>query len=303
MPGMVPGDKGEPVRLLQLALIREGYPLPRYGADGDFGNETAIALRAFSKDRRLAWSGGEVPDAILDALEMEDDTPDIPEAPASTCLDVRLYDLRASAPDPHPKAKKTSGGKTLRRAPAAIDSIVLHQTAVSFAQPKGTVREIDLANRAHKVACHAMAFRAGFLTAAAPLDWYIYHADRANAWSLGLEVDGNYPGLVGREVGSGTETPLTDATIRAARAGVKWLMEEGRRLGMPIRYIWAHRQFDSWRRADPGQGLWKAVVVEYAVPVLGLEVLYGETLSHPKGSSRRGKPVPAEWDPNGVGRY
>lgn len=35
----------------QKALIRLGYELPRYGADGDFGAETRRALRAFQKAR------------------------------------------------------------------------------------------------------------------------------------------------------------------------------------------------------------------------------------------------------------
>lgn len=47
------GDKGEPVRELQNMLLRHGYSLPRYGADGDYGNETVIAVKAFQRSNGL----------------------------------------------------------------------------------------------------------------------------------------------------------------------------------------------------------------------------------------------------------
>ena len=51
------GMKGEDVRRLQLRLMELGYGLPRYGADGEYGSETAAAVRAFQADRRLAADG------------------------------------------------------------------------------------------------------------------------------------------------------------------------------------------------------------------------------------------------------
>ena len=41
------GSKGVAVKALQTALISLGYNLPRYGADGDYGNETETAVKAF----------------------------------------------------------------------------------------------------------------------------------------------------------------------------------------------------------------------------------------------------------------
>jgi peptidoglycan hydrolase-like protein with peptidoglycan-binding domain len=41
------GSKGVAVKVLQTALISLGYNLPRYGADGDYGNETETAVKAF----------------------------------------------------------------------------------------------------------------------------------------------------------------------------------------------------------------------------------------------------------------
>ena len=38
------GVKGKEVKKLQELLLKEGYHLPIYGVDGDFGNETQAAL-------------------------------------------------------------------------------------------------------------------------------------------------------------------------------------------------------------------------------------------------------------------
>lgn len=51
------GDRGDMVRLLQSQLLRLGYPLPRFGADGIFGRETQGALRAFQHVAGLAPDG------------------------------------------------------------------------------------------------------------------------------------------------------------------------------------------------------------------------------------------------------
>lgn len=47
LPTLRKGSKGEPVRALQTLLILRGQKLSTYGADGDFGSETEIALRAY----------------------------------------------------------------------------------------------------------------------------------------------------------------------------------------------------------------------------------------------------------------
>lgn len=51
------GSKGEPVRALQALLILRGQKLTTYGADGDFGGETEIALRAYQKLKGLTADG------------------------------------------------------------------------------------------------------------------------------------------------------------------------------------------------------------------------------------------------------
>lgn len=57
LPTLRKGSKGEPVRALQALLILRGQKLTSYGADGDFGNETEIALRAYQKLKGLTADG------------------------------------------------------------------------------------------------------------------------------------------------------------------------------------------------------------------------------------------------------
>ena len=56
-PTLRKGARGEYVTLLQTKLIQLGYSLAPYGADGDFGNKTFEAVKAFQKDHGLDADG------------------------------------------------------------------------------------------------------------------------------------------------------------------------------------------------------------------------------------------------------
>ena len=56
-PTLKKGNKGEYVAVLQQKLIFNGYSLPHYGIDGDFGSETEKAVKAFQKDHGLTADG------------------------------------------------------------------------------------------------------------------------------------------------------------------------------------------------------------------------------------------------------
>ena len=53
LPMLVKGTESEAVRAMQQLLIAKGYDLPRYGADGEFGDETENALLLFQEDMGL----------------------------------------------------------------------------------------------------------------------------------------------------------------------------------------------------------------------------------------------------------
>lgn len=55
--GLFKGDKGEAVKTMQTMLIACGYDCGTAGADGDFGNKTLGALKAFQLDKNLDVSG------------------------------------------------------------------------------------------------------------------------------------------------------------------------------------------------------------------------------------------------------
>lgn len=57
VPTLRRGCKGPEVAALQTDLMERGYPLPRYGADGDFGRETEEALKLFQADNGLTADG------------------------------------------------------------------------------------------------------------------------------------------------------------------------------------------------------------------------------------------------------
>ena len=85
------GMEGSDVKELQEALVRLGYSLPKYGADGEYGSETVSAVKAFQKDHGLDVDGeyGEKSHAAMEKalVELDDDEPDsdpedAPETPA-----------------------------------------------------------------------------------------------------------------------------------------------------------------------------------------------------------------------------
>lgn len=70
--GLHRGDAGEDVRAMQRLLLKwDRDCLPKYGADGDFGQETEEALKAFQKARGLNVTGvyDKATKAALDAAD------------------------------------------------------------------------------------------------------------------------------------------------------------------------------------------------------------------------------------------
>lgn len=310
------GDKGADVRDMQMALEDQGYQLPKYGADGDFGNETKAALEEFAKEEGLPM-GDPVPPQTLSALmagrgagwdiPRDDPCKDLVSFPpiTDTLLDeVEVIDVRDRPFSERIARKyKRRGGKPVVRDVSDVTGITIHQTAVKYSirdyqiQAAGGDEKMAFANRALKVACHVMAFHDGFVVWTNPLDWYVHHGNGFNSFELGLEIDGNYPGLRdGQTWNKKPATEITDISIKAARAALELMVREGREMGMPIEYIHAHRQSSATRRSDPGELLWRHVVLNFAVPVLGLK-------TEPARTHGEGRPIPEEWDENGVGKY
>lgn len=306
------GDRGPEVQEMQESLIENGFDLPRFGADGDYGNETQSSLNAFETSRVLTLTskGSKVSEETLDALTWDvSDDPDIPSVLDPTITDVKLYDLRGAPWESRiaRKFKRGRDGRPVVRDTSQVTGITIHQTAAPYGvadyqvRAAGGDRQLALARRSLRVACHVMAYREGFIAWANELTHYVYHGNGFNAFELGIEVDGRFPGVKGGKTWNGRPaTEVTDKLVHAARAGIELLTIEGRKAGMPIEYIHAHRQSSATRRDDPGEELWQRVVLNFAVPVLGLITEPARTL---KGRNGGGRPIPKEWDVSGVGYY
>ena len=57
LPMLQNGDKGRTVKALQQLLLANGIQLPRYGADGDFGDETKVGVVTYQKKVGLPADG------------------------------------------------------------------------------------------------------------------------------------------------------------------------------------------------------------------------------------------------------
>jgi len=225
--------------------------------------------------------------------------------------EVRVLDITSLQADPPKKYKKfrrvgprggvlraaRPGGTAVRRNPASVIGITMHQTACTFGATRSAIRaaggDVDTARhmRALGVPYHVLAFRDGCAVHAVPLSWHSYHGNGLNRFTLGCAVEGKYHGR--RKPG---RDELTRETYRATCQALRYLVREGRRLGMPIEYIYAHRQSSGNRRSDPGEEIWRRCVIGYAVRKLGLRT----NLGFVTGS---GRTIPPQWDAAGMGEF
>lgn len=95
LPTLRKGDKGDSVKYLQTLLLERGYDLGKWGADGDFGNATEKAVKAFQKAAGLTQDGicGKKTWAAIEAAEKPEKrytvtVPDLPkEAAEKLCME------------------------------------------------------------------------------------------------------------------------------------------------------------------------------------------------------------------------
>lgn len=228
-------------------------------------------------------------------------------------MEIRILDLTSEQTNPPTREEKfkVRRGRVVERNPRDVDSITLHQTACVFGLNKavGPTRH----HRALGVACHALAFRDGVVALPNPLAWYVNQGNGFNPRGLGLEVEGSFPGIpddpstperedLDTHAGDDARmTEVTDLLVETTRRAMLELVERAADWGAYLRYIHAHRQSSATRKSDPGWEVWVRTVLEYAVPVLGLQV--DNTLVLGKGA-KRGRPIPLDWDPlRGEGSY
>lgn len=57
LPTLTKGSTGDAVKAVQYILLARGGKLPKYGADGDFGDETLEQVKQYQKDHNLTPDG------------------------------------------------------------------------------------------------------------------------------------------------------------------------------------------------------------------------------------------------------
>jgi hypothetical protein len=308
---------------IKKALQRAGFLARERPVNEELDSETWMALCEFAESRGFDWSiesmeeedykiPPEVMNALLDPMAMS-------SFAAADADDEMMFDNSATGPvdlaavqvfdvtkehELNPmKAKRTP------RALSGITTILLHQTGIKFGVTKSALEKFGMRTALHRrfydVACHVAALTNGDVLYVNPWERYVLHGNSSNRFSIGIEIEGLYSGIVGDPktvAGGGTPNSLTPTSIAAARRAVKFSVEEGRKLGCPITQIAAHRSFHGSRVSDPGQEIWKEVAL-WAVAELKLTIDYDLAVKSKKEARLDGRRIPREWDPAGKVDY
>ncbi len=313
------GDHGADVRLLQEALIGLGHPLPRWGADSWFGDETRDAIDVWAHHHGITLRGKRVKDEIIAHIIHDWDfistqklgLVKIPES----LLDVREL-----------HGQKTALGS---RTWASITGITLHQTSTCFlmADANGFADMAKLDHAVKRVAgigVHGVVLRNGQGVWTHDLNQRCPQAQQAfNRSDIGIEIDGWFAGLEGdlrtfwKPESRPNRVPMKELKCQteAALAMCRFFINEVARHGGRIKHIHAHRQTSKTRVSDPGQLVWQTI----AVPLMeefgldfGWEGIPQEDFVVPNKKHRRGilwtskgpvRPIPRQWDPNATADY
>jgi N-acetyl-anhydromuramyl-L-alanine amidase AmpD len=279
------GDRGVEVEKLQKALLRLGYPLPRWGADADFGSETADAFRLFLRDHGSEADDNpdlitvKEQDLLYSVVAQQPNTQAVP-----TVADGMFHDIRTAA-----NQQWVYG----RRAWSKITGITLHQTACVMGE-----RPLRWAT----LGAHLGVTREGRVIWVHDFEKLTVHAHGFNSNTVGIEMDGTYAGVEGDdrtfwrprdEPNRQPQTPTAEL-VEAAKATVRWICAEVARHGGRVELLVAHRQASSDRQSDPGSALWQQVGM----------ALHTELGLSDGGAGYRigdGYAIPERWDANRTG--
>ncbi len=283
------GDKGPRVVALQEALQRAGFALARYGADGDLGGETLDACELFAGDDPV----DNTPDDTI-PLALEDAILAAQPAVVAVPKGGSLVELAPGFIDARRHYDGTSYPN--RNAWKAIDTLCWHQMAVDGG--KGW-------ERWKRLAIHIVVPRKGPTALTNSLDRRVPHGHGWNSRSVGFEVEGHYAGVVSRPethwkpqgaTGSRVNPQyLTEPAVLGAIAAAEWSIAEVAKNGGEIKYCGAHRQSYGAKTSDPGELVWKRIV-------LPLMQKYGlKTAPVLKHHKYPGRPIPEAWDPSQTG--
>ena len=324
------GDHGIDVRLLQEALIGLGVPLPRWGADGWYGDETREAADVWALHHGIKLRGSRLSPQIVEHIIQDWDGIRLGKlsSRAVNRLPVCILDTR----EVHGQQKALG-----KRAWSSITGITLHQTATCYLWSGGDGNfdqaKLDRAvERVSGIGVHGVVLRPGLAVWSHDLNQRCPQAQQAfNHSDIGIEIDGWFSGLLDdpstlRDEAGKTfwkpasrpdRQPMAEMPQQtaAALAMCRFFIREVERHGGKIKHIHAHRQTSKTRVSDPGQMVWQTI----AIPLMdefgldfGWEGISQADFVVPNKKHRRGilwttkgpgRPIPRQWDPNATADY
>ena len=189
-----------------------------------------------------------------------------------------IVDLRHKSPKKERRKKRDL---------SEVVGVALHQTSVQRSS-RATAR------RAHLTVAHVLVSQDGYVFWIHPFEAYLYAADHLNAFTVSVELMGNFQGEPGgrwykpKRFGEGHPTPIQ---IHRTRQTLLWLTT----VIPSLCWLWAHRQSrvkpKVAKELDPGWEVWQTVS--------GWAERSGVLETQPWRTWGTGLPIPHSWvNPN-----
>lgn len=160
--------------------------------------------------------------------------------------------------------------------------------AMSKIERDAAARRMALHERFWKVPYHVVSLSNGDILLNNDLPWYTYHGGKANREMLGFCVEGLYPAL--KKNRRKRHTDFDDFMIETGQKGLRLEILKARESGASVRLIQPHRCYSRKRRGDPGEEIWREIVLPVAQD-LSIDFDYELAVGG-------GRPIPREWDAN-----
>lgn len=214
------GSKGAAVKELQRLLIKAGFPLPKFGADGDFGEETDKALREFQDRFGLVADGKYGPQSRAALAQAVTPVKPRKAEPDKSAMAQTVVPFRPSAND-NAKAPPNVASLQLLDTARSIDEIIVHCAAT----PEGkdyTVADIRAWHKARgfsDVGYHYVVYRDGRIMLGRPVGQQGAHCADAgkNRGTIGICYIGGV---------SADGKTAKDTRTPEQRASLLWLTQQ-----------------------------------------------------------------------------
>ena len=260
------------VKRAQECLLELGYKLPKWGADGYLGEETAAALKQFQARHNLPPTG-----------QLDHEVWLILDQACASHLDqdydvVQIYDIRGQHARPHYYSDSRSPRKV-------ITGVTLHQTGVLMT---------DTPERFRSLNAHVAVLRSGDIVLVNDFRDFIWHAQGLSHHTIGIEFNGHF---AGRPDEHWEHEFLTKRMIKAADRLFSLIQDWFATQALEWTDVNAHRQAKNSRRSDPGWEIWRRVALKW---IEHLEEqtpsLKGRVDGGPSFHIGSGRPIPKEWN-------